>query len=105
MSTSIRAFLFDMDGLLIDTEDIHMRAFAETATQLGFPSKPDDFICWIGHSSKKMSEWMAGKIAIETTPEGIVKLEQEIYLKILHDERPQPLPGAREMIDQCDQLG
>lgn len=104
MRTSIRAFLFDMDGLLIDTEDLHMRAFAETATQLGFPSKPADFVCWIGHSSKKMSEWMAEKVTVKTSPEGIVKIEQEIYLKILHDERPPPLPGAREMIDQCDRM-
>lgn len=102
MKTTIRAMLFDMDGLLIDTEDIHLRAFAETATRLGYPSKPKDYLSWIGHSSPSLGEWMKGKVTAQTTAQAIVELEQEIYLEILHNERPQPLPGAREMIDFCD---
>ena len=34
--SDLRAILFDMDGLLIDTEELHMRAFAETAAGLGY---------------------------------------------------------------------
>ncbi|MCK6471089.1 MAG: HAD family phosphatase [Planctomycetes bacterium] len=100
----IRAFLFDMDGLLIDTEDLHMRAFAETATGLGFPSKPHDFTCWIGHSAAKMSQWLVERCTVKTTPEEIIRIEQEAFLRILEDERPEPLPGAKEMLDAADQL-
>lgn len=100
----IRAFLFDMDGLLIDTEDLHMRAFAETATGLGFPSQPEDFTCWIGHSAAKMSKWLVEQCTQETTPEEIRRIEQDAFLKILEDERPAPLPGAKEMMDVPDAL-
>ncbi|MCW8130319.1 MAG: HAD family phosphatase [Planctomycetota bacterium] len=105
MSTSIRAILFDMDGLLIDTEDIHLRAFAQAATRMGYPSEAKDYLSWIGHSSMALGKWIAERATQKQSPEAIVQLEQEIFLRILFEERPAPLPGAREMIDHCDAAG
>ncbi len=101
---NIQAFLFDMDGLLIDTEDLHMRAFAETATQLGYPSQPRDFVCWIGHSAGKMSKWLVEKCPADVTPEEIISIEQAAFMRILLEERPEPLPGATDMVAECDRL-
>lgn len=105
MSTTIRAILFDMDGLLIDTEDIHLRAFAAAATRVGYPSEAKDYLSWIGHSSISLGRWIAERATLKESPEAIVELEQDIFLKILRDERPAPLPGARDMIDLCDTAG
>ncbi|MCZ7648808.1 MAG: HAD family phosphatase [Planctomycetota bacterium] len=105
MSTSLRAFFFDMDGLLIDTEDLHMRAFAETAAALGYAREPREYACWIGHSSWKVSAWLAEQVKVRTTPDEIMRIEQENFLRILREERPAPLAGSREMFDACDALG
>lgn len=103
MPAIIRAILFDMDGLLIDTEDLHMRAFAEAATQLGYPSKPEHYLAWIGHSSMSLAQWLAQRVTAGTTPQAIVDLERDIYFRILREERPQPLPGVRAWLDHCDE--
>lgn len=105
MATGIRALLFDMDGLLLDTEDLHMRAFAETAVRLGFPCRPEDFTCWIGRGSSETSQWLAERCRVPATPERIFQMEQESYLDLLLRERPRPLPGVQEMIGVCDEHG
>ncbi len=103
--SDLRAILFDMDGLLIDTEELHMRAIAETAAGLGFVRDPMDYRVWIGRSAHELSGWLVEQITVDITRERLLETEQEIFLRILGAERPPPLPGAREMIEACEDLG
>lgn len=105
MSTTLRAVLFDMDGLLIDSEDLHMRAFAATGAELGYAREPREYSCWIGHSAMELAEWMVERIETKIEPAELLRREQEAFLNILRQERPTPLPGVREMFDGCDTLG
>ena len=98
----IRAMLFDMDGLLIDTEDLHMRAFARTATQLGLPSQPKDYAVWIGKSSGRLAEWLHERVTPKVSAHEILCLEQEAFAEILLHEKPLPLPGVSDMLDACE---
>ena len=99
----IKAFLFDLDGLLADTEAIHMRAFAQTANQLGHPSEPKDFLKWIGHSSLDLGNWLAARSPSGMTGQEIMDLEQRLFLEILRRDRPAPFAGAKEFFDHADQ--
>ena len=42
MSDRIRAVAFDLDGVLLDTESINVRAAFEAFAAAGFPLKPSD---------------------------------------------------------------
>jgi beta-phosphoglucomutase-like phosphatase (HAD superfamily) len=100
----IQAMLFDMDGLLIDTEDLHLRASSETARQLGFERRPEAFVEWIGLPTSQWAEWMLTQCETDATPEEVIAMEHAAFLRVLRDERPPPLPGVREMIGVCDGL-
>jgi len=96
--------LFDMDGLLIDTEDLHMRAFARIATQLGWPSQPKDYAAWIGKSSAHLAVWLQERVSPSVSAQEILRLEQLTYVEILLKERPPPLPGVAALLDVCDAM-
>ncbi len=102
---AVKAFLFDLDGLLADTEDLHMRAFAETATRLGHKSEPKDYLHWIEHSSLDLGNWLAPRTGNKHTGREIMQMEQAKFLEILLRDKPEPLPGAQDFFDTGDKLG
>ena len=102
---AVKAFLFDLDGLLADTEKIHMLAFAETATRLGHKSEPKDYLSWIGHSSLDLGNWLAPRCGNTHTGQEIMDLEQQAFLEILLREQPKPFSGAQDFFDTGDALG
>lgn len=44
----VRAVIFDMDGTLIDTEAVHLRAFAEAGEALGWPLSEEFLLSLVG---------------------------------------------------------
>jgi HAD superfamily hydrolase (TIGR01509 family) len=100
-----RAFLFDMDGLLLDTEDIHIRAYMELTRQLDVPQTFNSLKRFIGHSHNVTVRFLKEDLRCAPTFEELIAREQKIYFDILESERPHPLPGVREMFDLCEQRG
>ena len=98
----IRAFLFDMDGLLLDTESIHIRAYAELTARLGYPQTHETLKRFIGYSHLVACKWLMDEARIPGPMEELIEAEQAIYFDILEKERPLPLPGVREMFDLGD---
>ena len=44
----IRGVLFDMDGVLLDTEGLSQRIFVETCAEAGYTLKPEEFVQFLG---------------------------------------------------------
>ena len=101
---SIRAFLFDMDGLLMDTEGLHIRAYAQLTAQLGRPQTAESMKRFIGHSNPTTCRWLIDECGCPGTVEELATAEQNIYYAMLEKERPAPLAGVREMFDLGDSL-
>lgn len=52
MNPRYKAILFDMDGLMLDSERIYYRAQQEAASQLGYAASHELMISFIGHSAE-----------------------------------------------------
>ena len=50
----LRLVIFDMDGLMFDTERLMGRAFLETARQWGLSARKEQFLALIGHDSREI---------------------------------------------------
>jgi len=103
-SKKIRAFLFDMDGLLLDTENIHIRAYMELTRQLNVPQTFESLKRFIGHSHKVTVKYLIDELRCTPSFDELILREQELYFQILESERPAPLSGVREMFDAGDTL-
>jgi beta-phosphoglucomutase len=99
----IRALLFDMDGLLLDTELIHIQAYVRLTTELGVPQEMDSIKRFIGFSHTVACGTLIDELKLKLTLDEMIQLQHEIFVRILEEAQPQPLPGVREWFDLCDE--
>lgn len=100
-----QAFLFDMDGLLVDTEELHLRTWAEVATRHGIPSTAEDLHGWVGKGQPALAAWIRETAGCAASVEEILLEQEARYLEDLETDRPPPLPGVRELVDLADAEG
>lgn len=95
----IRALVFDMDGTLVDSEQLHYDAWKEVLFKNGVTSFPyNSFVRYVGSSNEQLAEDFIQSDALHHTVPELVQQKQEIYLKMIPDIRM--LPGARELINR-----
>lgn len=105
----MKAFIFDLDGVIVDTARLHYQAWRELANELGF-----DFTIEDNERLKGVSRMRSLEILLEIG--GIVVDEQEKlrlaerknnrYRQLIMKLTPADmLPGAKEFLDQSKMLG
>ena len=100
----IKGVLFDMDGVLADSEQFICKAAIMMFAELGFKVEPDDFKPFVGTGENSYLGGVAGKYGIEVDIEKVKARTYEIYQTIIRGNL-KPLPGAAEMVSKCRNLG
>jgi HAD superfamily hydrolase (TIGR01509 family) len=105
LSNTIRGVIFDMDGVLCDSEaficEAACRMFAET---YGVTVRPEDFIPFVGAGENRYLGGVAAKYGIEWRLEQDKARTYEIYLDIIPG-RLDPLPGVSDFVAACRERG
>lgn len=96
----IRGVLFDMDGVLVDSEPFICRAAVLMFRELGFTVSPEDFIPFIGMGENRYIGGVAEKYRIPVDIEKVKARTYEIFGEIIRN-RLSPLPGSLEFISKC----
>ena len=96
----IKAVLLDIDGTLMDTNYLHVEAFAQALEEVGNPVPRAVIHEQIGKGSDKLLlEFVEGEEASQKASE----LHKEYYAEL--QDRGQPLPGAKELISSLVERG
>jgi beta-phosphoglucomutase-like phosphatase (HAD superfamily) len=99
----IKVAIFDMDGLLIDSERIIMEACILAAADLGITYTQAEYVQLIGRSAPDSSRLMAAQLG------GVEQLEKlAVKLNALLDQRNHAFPlkdGAEHLVMHFQQLG
>jgi len=97
------ACLFDLDGLLLDTEPAHARAWQEAATHFGRPLAEAELLALRGRRrldcSRQVRAWIAAAGGPLLSDRELLAVRQPIAEDLLR-EAPA-MPGARELVDRC----
>lgn len=93
----IEAVVFDLDGLLLDTEELWDEARRQIAEERGGRWRKDAQRAMMGMSSKEWSRYMHDEIGIPDPPEQI-NAEVVRRLEELYRERLPLIPGALDAV-------
>jgi HAD superfamily hydrolase (TIGR01509 family) len=96
----IRGVLFDMDGVLVDSEPFICKAAILMFGELGFKVVPEDFIPFVGMGENRYIGGVAEKYGISVDIEKVKARTYEIFTDIVRNKL-SPLPGAKEFISRC----
>ena len=93
------AVLFDMDGVLFDSEPIHEQIFSEYAEELGFAFPPEEYVRLIGTSSVSQWRLMKERFGLPGTPQELSDAKMERYKTFLRTASGlAPMPGVPELL-------
>jgi HAD superfamily hydrolase (TIGR01509 family) len=96
--------IFDMDGVLVDSEPFICKAAMMMFAEHGLTVRPEDFLPFVGAGENRYIGGVAEKYNFSIDIERDKKRTYDIYLEIIKGEL-KPLPGVREFISQCRAIG
>lgn len=97
ISSSPLALIFDMDGVLIDSEPVHERSKREALAQSGIQVPEERFANYIGRSDTVMIQDLASEHGLsENDGVEILRLKHRIYESLEHTM--QPVEGAVDFL-------
>ncbi|SFI42881.1 haloacid dehalogenase superfamily, subfamily IA, variant 3 with third motif having DD or ED/haloacid dehalogenase superfamily, subfamily IA, variant 1 with third motif having Dx(3-4)D or Dx(3-4)E [Selenomonas ruminantium] len=99
MQTKAGAFIFDMDGVIIDSEPIHSRVKMDTFQHFGLEFQEADLIHYMGRTSDVMfGEVIAKSGRTDITPAEMAAYKHQHYLEVLQSGTIEPVKGTVELI-------
>lgn len=100
----IKGVLFDMDGVLVDSEEFIRDAAIMMFAEYGIKAKPEDFRPFVGMGENRYVGGVAQKYGLNEDIDIIKARTYAIYASITPGKL-SPLPGSREFIDKCIRKG
>jgi HAD superfamily hydrolase (TIGR01509 family) len=101
------ACLFDLDGLLLDTEPAHAHAWQEAARRFGRPLAQDELLALRGRRrldcAAQVRRWIAAAGGPQLSDEELLAVRQPIAEALL--ARSPAMPGAEALVRRCLKLG
>ena len=98
------AILFDMDGVLVDTEEYICKAAICMFEEMGIKTYPEDYIPFVGAGENRYIGGVAEKYNIAIGIETLKKRTYEIYDEITKGKL-EPLAGVIEFVEKCKKSG
>ncbi len=94
-----KACLFDLDGLLLDTETLHGKAWFEASAAFGKELSNDQLLSLRGKRridcAQQVEKWIGTQIGTDQ----IISIQQPIAKKLLKNSKP--MPGAETLVRWC----
>lgn len=100
----IKGVLFDMDGVLVDSEAYICKASILMFRELGVEVSPEDFHPFIGTGENRYIGGVAEKYNLQVDIEKVKSRTYEIYSELVKGKL-EPLPGVYEFIAKCRNKG
>ncbi len=104
MSQQTRAAIFDMDGVLTDSEPLINAAAIAMFKELGLNARPEDFLPFVGTGEDRYIGGVAELYHLEIDLPAAKQRTYEIYLQLV-PQQLQVFPGAQQLVRSCRAAG
>ena len=92
--SAARAVLWDMDGTLIDSEELHWIAWRDTMANEGIVITREQFLASFGQRNDSIIPAWLGRGAPPERVERIANAKEELYRQLIRKNGISPLPGV-----------
>lgn len=89
-----KAVLWDMDGTLINSEELHWTAWRETMANEGVTITREQFLSTFGQRNDSIVPTLLGSAATAERIEHIGEAKEELYRRLVRERGIAPEPGA-----------
>lgn len=103
----IKAFIFDLDGVITDTAEYHYRGWKRLADEEGLPFTREDNEHLRGVSRRdSLMLILKGREYSEVQMQAMMTRKNDYYLEFIKEIAPQDLlPGAKELLEELRAAG
>jgi beta-phosphoglucomutase family hydrolase len=95
--TGLQAVIWDMDGVIADTGDIHYRAWVKVFGKRGVSFKKEDFMRFFGRRHDTIIHFALGEDISRADFDKVTEEKQLLYRELVR-KNVIPLPGAVELV-------
>ena len=93
-----KAFIFDLDGTIADTETLHWEAYNEVLKEYDVYLKPDDIKKYIGHSELQIYDMIRDDFDIDFDNNEFIEKRIMIYLDLVEKKSLKPFKFITDIL-------
>ena len=95
----LKAVLFDMDGVIVDTEPLHHKAYFGMFKNVGIHVTEKHYQSFTGQSTINVCKSICEHFNLPNKPEDLVQIKRDIFKELfIHDDSLKLLEGVLDLI-------
>ncbi|MBT2622882.1 MULTISPECIES: HAD family hydrolase [Chryseobacterium] len=103
---SLKAVLFDMDGVIVDTEPLHRKAYFKMFNDLKIEVSEDLYTSFTGYSTKKVCEILIQTYGLNYTYQELSNIKRDYFKDYFYNDADFDLiSGVRKLIEHYYENG
>lgn len=101
----VKAVIFDMDGVIVDSEPIHFKSDILTMRHYGKHITEEELSYYIGISNPDMWKDLREKFALEVSVEELLETQFAYKKQLIGDKKLEPINGIKDLLDELKSRG
>jgi HAD superfamily hydrolase (TIGR01509 family) len=102
---ALDALIFDLDGTLVDTNALHVKAFGQVFAAHGYHVAPDRIFVEVGKGGDNLVPAILGEAADKKDGDAIRAEHPKAFTKLARAKGLQPFPNVRELLGELRRRG
>lgn len=96
----MKAVIFDMDGVIIDSEPLHFEVCLEVLKSIGIDQEKDYFNKFVGVTNPAMWKQVKEELRIKNTIEELIKIQVDLTIKIFNESSMGAIDGIVDLMKE-----